>query len=140
MTKICLLKAEILRMHLAFKDLTELAMQSILKNLRMWYKQLPDVMRMDAIGRESLALETRRSILHLHLLYLGAIMLLYRRVVSQFLRSRYTGRKRDILPMPIEGLLLDHSIEAVLAASTSSKILKLLLEDNSIFKRCWIVM
>ncbi|KAH7131133.1 nitrate assimilation regulatory protein nirA [Dactylonectria macrodidyma] len=140
MAKICILKADILRMQVAFKDLTIPAMQSILKDLQNWHRELPEAMRVEASGNADHSVETRRSIMHVHLLYLGAIMLLYRRVASQFLQSYAPTPYQNALPIPLHGLVAEHSAEAVLSASTSARIMKLLLDDDSIFKRCWLVI
>jgi len=139
MSKLCLLKADILRMHLAFKDLTTLAIKSISRDLQSWYQNLPSAMRLDYVRREDLALETKWSILHVHLLYLGAIMLLYRRIASQYLRACRVDRERDICPLPVGEDIAEHSAEAVVAAGMSARILKLLLEEDGVFKRCWLV-
>ena len=141
MSKICLLKADILRMQLSFRDLTTLAMKSISKDLQTWYKDLPPPMRLDTISKDDrLALETKRTILHVHLLYLGAIMLLYRRIASQYLRFLNLEKERATWQMPVGEAVAEQSAEAVMAASTSARILKLLLLDDSVFRRCWLVM
>ncbi|KAG7131588.1 Regulatory protein GAL4 like [Verticillium longisporum] len=84
MTKISLLNADILRMHLSSKELTSQAMDSIHKDLQDWHNQLPSQMRLANLCREDLPVEVRRSMLGTHLLYLGTTMLLYRRIASQF--------------------------------------------------------
>ena len=139
LAKICLIKADILRMHLAFKELTLLSIDPIRKDIQGWYQDMPCEMRLDYAGRADLPLETRRSILYVHLLYLGAIMLLYRRLASQLIRSLYVEKDRDILKNPMGELLNTHCNEGVLAACSSARILKIMLEDECVYKRCWIV-
>lgn len=140
MARICLLKAEILRMHLVFKSLTEPAMQAIRRDLQDWYEELPESMRIGVTTHESLPVGTRRAIMYLHLLYLGAIMLLYRRVATQFLESFAIGVPSSSLHMQPSEAFVHHSADAVQAASTSARIVKRLLEDDGIFKHCWLVM
>lgn len=140
MTKICLLKADILRMHLALKDLTIMAIESIMKDLQEWYGRLPSEMHIANLGRGDLATDVRRSIYHVHLLYLGAIILLYRRVASQFVRSYATDKERDDLWKPLERLLISNTEEGILAAKHSARILGMLLAEDGVFKRCWLVM
>jgi hypothetical protein len=140
LAKICILKANILRMQLAFRNLTILSIEAIIRDLQRWYDDLPVQLQIGYAGREDLPVETRRSILHVHLLYLGAIMLLYRRIASNFAMS-YTARKDDNLHYkPMAKLLHSHGTETVLAAHSSARILKILLDDGSVFKRCWLVM
>ena len=140
MARICLLKAEILRMHLVFKNLTGPSMQAIKRDLQDWYEELPESMRLGVTTHESLPVGTKRSIMHLHILYLGAIMLLYRRVVTQFLESYAIGVPNSSLRMHPREAFVQHSGDAVQAASTSAGIAKLLLEDDGVFKHCWLVM
>jgi hypothetical protein len=139
MTKICLLKVYILRTNLAFKELTLLSIESIMTDLRTWYGQLPDRLHIASMEPETLVAETRRSIYHIHLLYLGAIMLLYRRIASQFVRSYGQDKERDVLWKPLERLL-HYAEEGFAAAKQSAHILALLLQEDGIFKRCWLVM
>ncbi|KAG8415917.1 hypothetical protein J3459_013976 [Metarhizium acridum] len=140
MARICLLKAEILRMHLVFKDLTIPAVETIRGDLQSWYEELPESMRLGAPAHENLPVGTKRSILHLHMLYLGAIMLLYRRVATQFLQSFAVGGLNGSLHLHPREAFVQQSAEAVLAASTSSRIVKLLLDDGGVFKHCWLVI
>lgn len=142
MARICLLKADILRMHLAFKELTIPAVESIRKDLQTWYQELPEAMRLEASGHDDLPVEIKRSILHLHMLYLGAIMLLYRRVATQFLQGFATtgAIPGGFLDFHTREMFVRQSADAILAASTSARIVKLLLEDNGVFKHCWLVM
>ncbi|KAF5132903.1 hypothetical protein E5D57_003525 [Metarhizium anisopliae] len=140
MARICLLKAEILRMHLVFKDLTSLAVETIRGDLQSWYGELPEPMRLGVTAHEDLPVGTKRSILHLHMLYLGAIMLLYRRVATQFLQSYAVGGLGGSLHLHPREAFVQQSAEAVLAASTSASIVKLLLDDDGVFKHCWLVI
>ncbi|OAA36667.1 nitrate assimilation regulatory protein nirA [Metarhizium rileyi] len=142
MARICLLKAEILRMHLVFKDLTSPAIESIRKDLQGWYDELPETLRLGVISHENLPIGTKRSVLHLHMLYLGAIMLLYRRVATQFLRSYLAGgfSSSSNLHLHPREAFVQQSTEAILAARTSARTVKLLLEDDGVFKHCWLVI
>ena len=141
MTKICLLKAEMLRMRLTLRELTASDIQSVLQDLQQWHRELPRVMRLTYAGREEFPDEARRSIFHVHLLYLGAIMLLYRRIASEVARLYASSSKTcSVLPPELESIVTKVAGEAVLAARISTRILKLLLHDSGVFKRCWLVM
>jgi hypothetical protein len=140
LAKISLLKAEILRMQLAFKELSSLTIHSIMSSLHEWYSQLPAPLRVDWSGRDTLSPQVRWSIAHIQLLYLGAIMLLYRRIATQFVCSQDLGPDRSLLGEPQEDLVRRHGEDAVEAAAMSSRTLGLLHGDEGIFKRCWLVM
>ena len=140
MTKISVLKAGILRMHLAFKELSVLTIESIMKDLQAWYDQLPPSMNLVNFQREDFPVEARRSIYHAHLLHLGAIILLHRRIASQLIRSYGLEPERSILWLPQRKALISNTAQGVLAAKNSARTMGLLLEENGIFKRCWLIM
>ncbi|KAI7764353.1 hypothetical protein LZL87_013942 [Fusarium oxysporum] len=116
MTKISLLNADVLRMHVSFKELPSQAIASINKDLQDWHNQLPNLYRKD------LSVEVRRTILATHLLFLGAIMLLYRRIASQFVQHSGIGHRHGILWKPIENTFLNHVDQGVTAATHSFQI------------------
>ncbi|KAK7996031.1 hypothetical protein PG991_015498 [Apiospora marii] len=139
MAKIALLKAKVMRMHLAFKELTPRSIQSIMEDLQTWYSRLPWQMRLENLMHSEHSASIRRSGFHVHLLYLGGMMLCYRRVAAQITQPMQQSRR---IPFP-EGdmaLLFGHCEEAVVAAATSARILALLLDDNGVFKRCWLII
>ncbi|KAH7116667.1 hypothetical protein B0J13DRAFT_571537 [Dactylonectria estremocensis] len=140
MTKIALLNADILRMHLSSEEMTCQAMDSISKDLQDWHNRLPSEMQLANLCREDLPVEARRSILGTHLLYLGTRMLLYRRIASQFVRSSRISHGNNILWEPLEDRFLSHADQAVTAAKHSARILGLLRAEKGIFKRCWLVI
>ncbi|KAL2166298.1 hypothetical protein VTG60DRAFT_2957 [Thermothelomyces hinnuleus] len=92
MTKIVLLKAGILRNHLAVPELTALGMDGIIRELQEWHEQLPEPMKLRSLYRTDWPPLVRWSIYHLHLLYHGAFMLVYRRVAAHCVRLQLTGR------------------------------------------------
>ncbi|KAK3359577.1 hypothetical protein B0T25DRAFT_102716 [Lasiosphaeria hispida] len=142
MTKICMLKAEVLRMHLASKELTNAGIDSVMSALQDWHGKLPEQMHLSNLGRQDLADQVRRSIFHVHLLYLGAIILLYRRVACQFVQSYRIGGQdgNSTLDNEPRARLLDHAEKGIVAARHSARILGLLLTERGIFKRCWLVI
>ncbi|KAK8038340.1 hypothetical protein PG994_015107 [Apiospora phragmitis] len=139
MAKIALLKARVMRMHLAFKELTPRSIQSIMDDLQRWYSRLPWQMRLENLMDSEHSASIRRSGFHVHLLYLGGMMLCYRRVAAQISQPMQQSRG---IPFPEEEmtLLLEHCEQAVVAAATSARILRLLLDDNGVFKRCWLII
>jgi hypothetical protein len=140
MAKICLLNANMFRTQLTLKHLTVSAIESILGDLQEWHRALPDAMRLSRVGGDAFPEEAKRSISHVHLLYLGAIMLLYRRIASELARYRVPEARERVLPYALEGTVAKIAGEAALAARTSARLLKLLYDDDGIFKRCWLVM
>lgn len=137
MTKISLLKAGILRTRLV-KELTSSGIDGIVKELQEWHGRLPAEMQLATLGDFDIPPLVRWSIYHVHLLYLGAIMLVYRRVAAQSFQAYTLGN----------GAALDKHNTALIglvelgvnAARDSARILGLLHADKGIFKRCWLVI
>jgi hypothetical protein len=145
MTKITPMKASILRTNLMTRTFTFLSTQSIMQDLEDWYSELPHQMHVSKIGQEDLAVEVRRTICHVHLLYLGTVLLLYRRVLSHAAQSCDSEQEQSHL-----GLLSSLGSQAAtvsqitekrpLAAKLSARILDLLLTEDGVCRRCWVVM
>ncbi|KAI8712194.1 Zn(2)-C6 fungal-type domain-containing protein [Fusarium sp. LHS14.1] len=139
MTKISLLNADILRMHLSSEEMALQAIDAIDKDLQDWHDLLPSEMHLPNLCRQDLPVEARRSILATHLLYLGTRMLLYRRIASQFVWSPPT-REKNAARESYEATLLSHADQAITAAKQSSRILGLLQAEKGIFKKCWLII
>lgn len=131
-----MLKARILHMHLAFRYLAPESLNSMIGDLQDWYNKLPPQMHLQNL-EGGLPHEVRRSIYHVHLLYLGAHMLLFRRIVAENIQR---DPELSPLPHPSRELLSKRCPSALAAASMSARIFKLLLDENGIFQRCWLVM
>lgn len=101
---------------------------------------MPPQIRLDYQGRNAFTPLTKWSIYHVHLLYLGANILLYRRMSSQLMESYQKGSSRGVAASSLERLYADHGQQAVLAAKGSARIVTLLLQDCGVFRRCWLVM
>lgn len=139
LTKISILKADILRLNLLFKDLSFLTIETILLDLREWHAQLPSLMHLHNVQNASLPWNLRLTIYHVHLLYLGAFMLLYRRIASQIVKNRGIPGDRTLPSRPSKELV-GCAEEGVLSAKSTARILGTLMADNGVFKKCWLVM
>jgi len=144
MTKIALLNAEILKLHLAFTELTSLSLHAIQQTLQAWHSKLPEEMHLSNLSRQDLAVNVRRAIFHVHLLYLGAVMMLYRRIASQLVQYSTSGEipsgSANAANRPDRDSLLEQAEKGITAAKHSARILGLLLAEQGVFKRCWLVM
>ncbi|KAK4164318.1 hypothetical protein QBC43DRAFT_317945 [Cladorrhinum sp. PSN259] len=138
MTKIALLKASILKTHLANKELTVYGMKGIIKELQEWHERLPPQMQLAKLGDFNLAPGIRWSVYHVHLLYLGAYMLVYRRIAAQCVREYREGEK--FVLTNDDSTLVGLVDQGVTAARDSARILGLLHADKGIFQRCWLVI
>lgn len=143
MTKISLINAEILRMHLTQHELSTEGMELILKTLCDWHAKLPRRMLLANLVGQTLADEVRRSIYHAHLLYLGCLILVYRRIASQAARTVQFEQQKDgfgSTTVILDQMARNRAYDGIVAARYSASILGLLLAEKGIFRRCWLVM
>jgi len=129
MVKIAILNQEILRINTAFDQSSCMSVSAVRRDLHQWHQDLPDEMRLhNLVHNPDITTDLRRTIYYVHLLYLGALMLIYRQTLheSQHLHETEPG---------VGGQTY---LDAVAAAHQSARILSLLQEENGIFHRCWI--
>ncbi|KXX73636.1 Nitrogen assimilation transcription factor nit-4 [Madurella mycetomatis] len=137
-TKISLLKADILRTHLAVEELSTPSMNSIREVLYNWHEQLPPQVQLQYLQNPGLPPLVRWSIYHTHLLYQGAFMLVYRRIVARCFRAYRNGDGMSyIADNPVALGLVEQGVRS---AKDSARILGLLLSEEGVIRRCWIVI
>jgi len=140
MAKVSVLKLEMLRTSLAFKDhLSTSAVDTILGDLNQWYNELPSQMQIASASFESdpeVTRELRRTIYFIQLLYLGAVILLARQVMQQS-----ADQKGDHLSYVAEPKAVQaYTRQAIAAAKQSCQILNRLLLEEGVFYHCWLCM
>jgi hypothetical protein len=143
MAKICSLKANIVYMDTIFEEgVYPQATQSAIEDIQEWHSQLPAAVRLSSLDRHHGAYsnELRRAVYHVHLLYLGAVNLLHRRIVSQYCRSGGGNMRANVIPQLQFAAAYRHSQNGIFAARQSATILKLLRSENSIPETSWLVM
>jgi hypothetical protein len=141
MAKIAMLKAKIMRIDVAFKELPLPAVsQSAMDDLQLWHSQLPVAARLSSLDRTHGTHNDvlRRAVYHVHLLYLGAVVMLHRRIASQY--SEAADRTAAMSPRLQPAIAYNHSQNGILAAKQSASIMKLLQSENGISERGWLVM
>lgn len=128
-------------MYLGSKELTSLSMRTVQQTLQELHSKLPAAMHLSNLARQDLAVDIRRSIFNVDLLYLGTIMPLYRRIVTQLLQSSAPNEGCDnSTERPSRGVLLEQAERGVIAAKHSARILGLLPAEYGALKRFWLVM
>lgn len=116
--KVSVLSVENLRVHLGFKSISVLSFESAIRDLKSWYANLPAGIHLPNLpgGSNYVASnnsvtfppDVLRSIYHLHLLYLGAVLQTYRRMASQYstlFREQIMHRSEAPESIPIDLLL-----------------------------------
>jgi hypothetical protein len=139
MTKICQLNTDILRINLVSETASIPPVDPIMEDLEDWYKELPESMQIGNLVNNSIPSPLRQSIYYVHLLYLGAIMLLYRQIAARL--ASLPAHNPDVGPWSLENNKLPRLVqEGVLAAKHSASILSLLFAENGWIRGCWIVV
>lgn len=111
--------------------------------LRGWQQNLPPPMRLDALlapaapGSATLEEPHRRSLILVHVLFLGSQVLLQRRLLVSIASCRM--EKRWTLDgSPEHGQQIQ--MECVEAAATCVRLLDVLGYTRNMFRRCWLCM
>ncbi len=112
-------------------------MDGISKELQDWHGQLPEPMKLRSLCRDDWPPLVRWSLYHVHMLYHGAFMLVYRRIATHCIRLHQTGT--DVASTQ-EPTLLNLVEQGITSAQDTARIVTLLLEEQGVFRRCWIVM
>jgi hypothetical protein len=134
------LKRNILHINMASPRLAANTIKTVKKDLDRWYHELPPIMHLFNLTKKdnssTVSTELRRTIYFVHLLYLGALILLNRRVVVQSSPTELNDELSICSCVSVDELADDSAV----AAEQSSRILGLLLDEGGVFERCWIVM
>ncbi|KAI1742774.1 hypothetical protein F4680DRAFT_411729 [Xylaria scruposa] len=138
MVRIAALKVKILYLNTVHEYLG-LAIAALTRELEEWYNDLPQEMRLQEIPGRDLSQDTKRSIYLVHLTYLGTNMLLFRRIAFQKVRSE-AHETLPALEQPSREEYLKQADEASLAASGSARIIKIMMDEKCVLKRCCIVI
>jgi hypothetical protein len=140
MVKIAVLKRDILHINMASPRLAANTIKTVKKDLDQWYHELPPIMHLFNLTKKNnssgVSAELRRTLYFVHLLYLGALILLNRRVAVQSSCAELNAELSICSDVSVSKLADD----SVVAAEQSARILGLLLDEGGVFERCWIVM
>ncbi|KAK7975388.1 hypothetical protein PG989_013851 [Apiospora arundinis] len=138
LVKISLLKLRIIRMQEAFGEHSVLSVASTRSDLKSWYNNLPPAVSIASISQNGLSMHAKKMIYNLHILYLGAMMLLYRRVASHIVRLSRSTQSSSLQQQQEE--LLRYIIEGRDAARHSATVLSMFYAERAFCKRCWLVI
>ena len=110
------------------------------ESLNEWHRTLPPPMQLSRLSLAdplTLNWHTKRSLLQLHILFLGLFIEPYRNCLVDLGRYRLSN-----IPIESQDLETLKTVEeqCVLAARQSARVASLLQTDNLIRSRCWISM
>lgn len=133
MAKISSLKADMLSTITTCKTLSPRVIAAIRTDLQAWQTGLPQVMSITHLFNADLEKHHKHKIYFVHLLYLGACMLLQRSILSQWAVGVEHPSTSDLSTEALECIS-----DGYTAAKQSSRLLGLLSEEDGAVKRCWI--
>lgn len=135
--KIAVLKAKTMRKLSRCPDAANLlvSIQSLRNQLRDWYEALPPEAQLLQLGTDT-RIPMKTSIYYVHLLHLGAVMLMFRYCVSG-LKSEGSRSKLNEEERKIAGETLS---DGLLAAQQSARIVSLIRDASQSVRHCWVTM
>ncbi len=110
-----------------------------MRDLQSWYDKLPTGIHLKALQAGALPPAVVRSAHDLHLLYLGAILLIYRRIATQHNTALFHHASQAILDDGTEPVPIDLLRRGADAARLSAMICSVLLQDDASARQCWVV-
>lgn len=133
MTSIGVLTSGVLKDVFLKQQLNMVATREHKLKLAEWQRNIPADMQLDSLIRNgTLTTNQRRSGLLVHVNYLGALLLLYRRHLF------YLSTTHRDMPWQLDGDMdeaLGYAEDAVATALQSARLLHFLMSEKAIFKR-----
>lgn len=103
--------------------------------LREWYECLPPHARLIQLGTDS-HIPLKTSIYYVHLLHLGAVMLMFRHCLAG-LRS---FEDREGLSVEQRKVMDEVLNDGILAAQSSAQMVYMIREASQSVRHCWVTM
>ncbi|CAI6342558.1 unnamed protein product [Periconia digitata] len=137
-SKVGLIAAEIAKTVASPELATSENIAMLTGKLEAWRMQLPLMLQISILTSDNpppLNLHQRRAILMVHIMYLGALILLYRHLLVAIAEKH--------LPWTLKLSVEDaqkYGIECAVAGQQIARILSLISFDGTLSKRCWLII
>jgi hypothetical protein len=131
------LKAEVMRTLCVCSDVAGLlvSIQGLQGQLQDWYGRLPHEARLVQLGSDS-HLPLKTSVYSLHLLHLGAVMLIFRHCLAGL---RPPG-DRKTLSLQQKSLMNGALSDGLVAAQQSARVVDIIGQASKSPPHCWLTM
>ncbi|KAH9875665.1 hypothetical protein IAQ61_003129 [Plenodomus lingam] len=142
MSKIGLIAAEIAKTLASPELVTRENIQMLTQKLENWRLDVPPMLQIPALTSNAspdLTVFQRRAILMVHIMYLGALVLLYRQLLVATAEAQLTDGAAAHSNFSADDARIYRS-ECATAAQQIARILKLISSDGTLTRRCWIVI
>ncbi|KAF2737426.1 hypothetical protein EJ04DRAFT_488080 [Polyplosphaeria fusca] len=141
-SKIGLVAAEIAKTLASPESVTRENIGMLAGKLEKWRLEVPLIMQMPTLTSNNppdMTLYQRRAILMVHIMYLGAVMFLFRQLLVAAAETQLTDGAAWSLNLTVEEAR-NHRHECAVAAQQVVRILRLVSLDGTMTKRCWIMI
>lgn len=138
--KIGFIATDIVRNVYAAEKVSIKLIDENMAKLEKWHRELPQYMRFGRVLDENTDQGSRRSIMLIHLTFLGATMLLTRRILTVLVLKP----KGEVWDEKAHGGTKQEAIHymgvCIQAAENVARIVGCLYDEQGLFKRCWMIM
>lgn len=141
-SKIGLIAAEIAKTLAAPELTTRENITMLTQKLEHWRMEVPLMLQIPALTSNTssdITVFQRRAILMVHIMYLGALVLLYRQLLVATAETQLTDGAASYSNLPAEDARRYRN-ECATAAQQMARILKLISFDGTLTRRCWLVI
>lgn len=113
------------------------------EKLEIWRSEVPAMLQISTLTSShcpDLTLYQRRAILMVHIMYLGALILLYRQSLVAAAEAQLASNgDKWTLDMSVQEIK-KYRVECAIAAQQMARILGLISFDGTLTKRCWLII
>ncbi|KAF2998271.1 hypothetical protein E8E13_006740 [Curvularia kusanoi] len=141
-SKIGLIAAEITKTLAAPDFATRENVNMLRQKLETWRQEVPLCLQLPTLISDSpsdLSLFQRRAILMVHIMYLGAVILVYRQSLVAAAESQLTDGASNN-PSFSSNDVRHYQTECAIAGQTIARILRLISFDGTLTRRCWLII
>ncbi|KAL1610178.1 hypothetical protein SLS60_001843 [Paraconiothyrium brasiliense] len=141
-SKIGLVAADIAKALASPELATRETIQTLADQLERWRLDVPHMLTINSLTSSNpppMTLYQRRATLMVHIMYLGAVILLYRQLLVATAETQLTDGAAWDLNLSIEDAKRYRN-ECALAGQQVARILRLISFDGTLTKRCWLII
>ncbi|KAJ4299067.1 hypothetical protein N0V90_004311 [Kalmusia sp. IMI 367209] len=141
-SKIGLVAADIAKVLGSPEMATRENIHKLADKLEIWRSEVPQMLTIASLtspNPPSMTLYQRRAILMVHIMYLGAIILLYRQLLVATAETQLTDGAAWDLDLSIEDAKRYRN-ECAMAGQQVARLLRLISFDGTLTKRCWLII
>ncbi|KAF2871482.1 hypothetical protein BDV95DRAFT_628681 [Massariosphaeria phaeospora] len=142
-SKIGLLAAEIANILASPELSTRENVNMLAEKLEAWRNGVPAILQIPTLiptPPPELSVYQKRAILMLHIMYLGALILLYRQTLVATAEKQLTEGETYDLDLSSTEDAKRYRDECGVAAQSISRLLSLIKFDGTLTKRCWLII